>query len=438
MTSSVASRATGATLPSDRPAVRELLRLDPRRVAVLLVVLLWLRLVVELVVLSFTTEKRFVPVGQEGVTSESTQAVASVLLLATTALAAAVVATNLNAVTRVGIGRLALFLTPWLYLVCRDAYAGHLDSSAILFALVVLALAALNPGMAVLRTVGALTALTAIIALLMGIFFPETGILHDLTGEVREADKALLPGLGLLQGPFTSENNLAQYLALGLPAVFTLRSRWLRGVAIVLVLLAIGWSSSRGGLLTAGAVLVTGAVLWPLARLGWRRALHVTATTVVGLLAVVGTVLPFLPWPADAFTERGLIWQGSADAWVTQGELFGLGTQWFTEVGGTATTPLNDAAYHAHNQFLQLSVTGGLALVALATIWLAGMAFVTTHPGSPAQLPVALVLVAVVVSGFLEVPVGFVDRWQFWGVTAVPLAAAFFAAPRIWRWSDPR
>ena len=436
MTSSVAVRATGATLPSRRPAGRELLRVDPRRVAALLVVLMWLRLMVELILLSFTTDKRFVPVGQEAPTSPSARLAATILLLATTALAAAVVATNLNAVTRVGLGRLGLFLTPWLYLVCRDAYAGHLDKNTIVFALVILALAALNPGITVLRTVGVLTAVTAVIALALGIFYPETAILHDLTGDVRVSDKALLPSFGLLQGPFTSENNLAQYLALGLPAVFTLRSRWLCCLSTVFVLLAIAWSSSRGGILTAGAVLVSGAVFWSLAKVGWRQALNVAAIVLVGVLAVVGTVLPFLPWPPDAFTERGLIWQGSANAWLTQGEFFGLGTQWFNDVGGTVTTPLNAAAYHAHNQFLQLSVTGGLALVVLAALWLAGVTVVATHSDSPLQLPAALILVAVVVSGYLEVPVGFVDRWQFWGVTSVPLAAAFFAAPRIWHWGE--
>lgn len=404
----------------------------------LLVVLLWLRMIGELVVLSFTTEKRFVPVGQEAPTSASAHLVATALVLASTAFAAAVVAVNLNAITRVGLGRIGLFLSPWMYLLVRDAYAGHLDSTAILFALVVLALAALNAGLTVLRAVGVLTAITAALALSMGVFFPQAAILHDLTGEMRVSDKALFPNLGLLQGPFTSENNLAQYLALGLPAVLLVSRRWLRWASLVVVLVAIGWSSSRSGILTAGVVLAVAAVLGPLSRLGWRRTVHLTTAVVVGLLALVGTVLPFLPWPPEAFTERALIWQGSATAWSTHGELFGLGTQWFTEVGGTVTSPLNDAAYHAHNQFLQLSVTGGLALVAVATVWLTAVTFVTTHPGSPVQLPAALTVVAVVVSGYLEVPVGFVDRWQFWGVTAVPLAAAFFSADRIWRWGDLR
>ncbi|MDN4174569.1 hypothetical protein QWY28_16530 [Nocardioides sp. SOB77] len=411
-----------------------MLRVGPQRAASLLAVLLWLRLVGELLVLSFTTEKRFVPVGQEAPSNATAGAVATGLTVATIAVAGLLVLANLNAATRVGLGRVGLFLLPWLYLLCRDAYAGHVERNAVVFALIVLALAALNPGVALFRTLAALTVLTAVIALVLGIVAPETALLRETTGELRISDKALVPALGLLQGPFTSENNLAQYLALGLPSLVVLRRRAWRWTSVVLVLLAIGWSSSRSGLLTAGVVLAAGAVLAVLARRGWRRAVQLVALGLTACLAAVGAVLPFLPWPPEAFTERALIWQGTAGAWLSQDEVFGLGTQWFTEVGGTVTSPLNDAAYHAHNQFLQLGATGGLLLVVLASVWLLAVTLLATDAGSPAQLPAALTVLAVVVSGYLEVPVGFVDRWAFWVVTSVPLAAAYFSAPRVFRW----
>lgn len=434
MTDALEARASGS-LVAPPAGVREWLRFRSARVAVVLTVLLWLRTVADAVVLSLTTQKHFVGISDSALRTPAADLTAKVFTLLTLAVAGAVVVARVNDLTRVGVGRLGLFVLPWLYMLARDVYTGHFDPGpALAYILVVLALAVLDPGRAVLATVGVLSGLTAVLALGFGLFLPESGILHEATGEMRVSEKALFPGAGLLQGPFTSENTLAQCLVLGLPFLLFVRPRGLAGVLGLASGLALLWSSSRGGLLTAAVVLLVGAVLLVLVRAGLPRVVQVVAIGCVAVLSLVGAVLALLPWPREAFTERGLIWRGSADAWLGQNEWFGLGTQWFARVGQTASTPLNDAAHHAHNQFLHLGVTGGLVMVVLATVWLWSVVLVSTSPHSPMQAQAALYLVAVVVCGYLEVPVGFVDRWQYFSVTLVPLAVAYFGAPMQWRW----
>ena len=70
--------------------------------------------------------------------------------------------------------------------------------------------------------------LTAIIAIAFGFLLPDAGILREADGTMRSVDKAVFPSLGLLQGMFTSENNLGQYLAYGVAAVAMLPRWWLR------------------------------------------------------------------------------------------------------------------------------------------------------------------------------------------------------------------
>ena len=300
-----------------------------------------------------------------------------------------------------------------------------------LYLVVVLALAALRPSPRVLVTLGVLVVLTAFIAIGLGFFMPEAGLLRESGGVVRErTDKALLPGFGLLQGMFTSENNLGQYLSLGFAAVVLLPRWWLRLPGMAVVAFAIIWSSSRSSLLATGATLAVGAVVWVLAELGWRRTASFGARVAIGVSLLVMCVLPLLRWDNAAFTARGQIWNGSLEQWQSRSFLFGLGRGWYVQIAGTETSPLNTAAYHGHNQFVQWLVTGGVVLALVALAWLLVQGYVLTAPDRRYVPIAAMVIVAIAVGGFLEVPLGFVDRSVFWTVTVVPLTVLFFARPR--------
>jgi len=384
-----------------------------------LVVLVWLRLMANLVVLTFTTDKHFVAVGQAEPSSHLADLAGRLFLALALGWAAVVIIYRINELPRVGLWRITVFLAPWLVLLLRDAYDGHVGASAVPLLFIVAALAALRPGRPTLEALGVLVILTALIALVLGAAFPEAAILREADGTVREAAKALLPQLGLLEGQFTSENNLAQFLSLGLPFVLLVRPRWLAVVGVVLVGLALVWTSSRGGLITAGTVLVLALVLY--AARSWPAVLGAAAVCVW---------LPLHQWPDDAFTSRAGIWRISTQEWFTNADLFGFGSQWFETMARNATSSLNAAAYHGHNQFVQFGVTGGVLLVVVAACWLLALALVSLRPSAPEQRTAGLLLVAIVVSSFFEVPLGFVDRWSFWSVTLVPLAIVFFGPTR--------
>ncbi|UDY25433.1 O-antigen ligase family protein [Nocardioides sp. Kera G14] len=419
-------RASVSAVTSD-PA--RLMQFTTDRVAVILIVLLWLRLVGNLLVISLTTDKRYADVG-EATVSAPAELTSRAFLALFMAIAAAAVIFRMNEIPQVGLWRLALFLTPWLYLLARDAYAGDLGSSAVPMALLVLAMAALRPGRVALETVGVLVVITAVMCLALGLLMPAAGILHEANGAVRQASKALFPSLGLLEGIFTAENNLAQYMALGIPTVLMIRPRWLAFVCLVPVLAALAWSSSRGGLITALAVLSSAGLLWLVLQTLGRRAVSLVSLALTAVSIAVCVWLPLQPWQDDTFTARAGIWRVSVHAWLTRGDLFGFGSTWYDDQATTTTSSLIDAAYHGHNQFVQIGVTGGVVFVFVMAVWLACLQVVSTRDDAPFQITAALTLVAVVVNGFFEVPLAFVDRWAFWTVTLVPMAVLFFAPER--------
>lgn len=399
--------------------------------ASLLIVLLWCRAVGSLIVLSLTAEKSFVAIGQDEVTSRAANLASQAFFLLALALAVGIVLFRINDITRPGLGRILLVLAPWLWMVTRDAYSGSASADSVLYVVVVLALAALRPSPRVLVALGVLVVVTAIIAMGFGYFMADAGLLREPDGAVRERrDKAILPGLGLLQGMFTSENNLGQYLSLGTAAVLMLPKWWLRLPGLACVLFAIVWSSSRSSLLAVGAVLATGLVVWFLTELGWRRTASLAARVAIGGAVLVMCVLPLLRWDNSAFTARGQIWNGSLEQWESRAFLFGLGRDWYTQIAGTETSPLNAAAYHGHNQFVQWLVTGGVVLALIALAWLLVQGWVITAANRRYVAIAAMIIVGIAVGGFLEVPLGFVDRSAFWTVTLVPLTMLFFARGR--------
>jgi O-antigen ligase len=409
---------------------RSLLAVTGDTAAIVLIVLLWCRAVGSLIVLSLTAEKTFVAIGDDEVTSAAASLTSQVFFVLVVALCAAIVLFRINDVPRPGLWRIAVVLAPWLWMLTRDAYAGTASADSLLYVFVVLALAALRPSPRVLIALGVLVAATALLALAFGWFLPEAGILRESTGETRISDKATMPELGLLQGMFTSENNLAQYLTLGLPAVALLPRWWLRLPAFGALVFAVYWSSSRGAMTAAGATLAVGALVWTVRELSSRRIAALVARVCAGAAVAVLVSLPLLGWDDAAFTERGGIWNGSLSEWMQRSPLFGFGAGWYREIAGTETSPLNAAAYHGHNQLVQWLATGGIVLAVLAVGALTALAWDITRPDSRYLVIAAMSITAIAVSGFLEVPLGYVDRSMFWTVWLVPLVVLFFARPR--------
>jgi O-antigen ligase len=232
---------------------------------------------------------------------------------------------------------------------------------------------------------------------------------------------------------FTAENVLGLYLSMGMAAVAMLPRWWLRLPGFAIVGFAISWSSARNSMFAAGLVLLLGGVVWALTEFGRRRAASAVARlAAVGAVVMMCTLplsgwLSLSEWDDEAYTGRGVIWNGSLSEWSSRSLLFGLGRDWYERVARSETSPLASGAFQGHNQFVQWLTTGGILLAFIAVAWLLVQAFAITVPASR-YLPIAAMLVTgMAVSGWLEVPMGFIDNSVFWTVTVVPLTVLFLA-----------
>ncbi|WP_422742554.1 O-antigen ligase family protein [Mycobacterium sp. WMMD1722] len=403
--------------------------------AVLLIGFMWCRTIGSFIALSLTAEKVFVPVGADPIWPAAANIVSKLFYLLAVGLAVLVILFRLNDITRPGLWRLAVLLAPWLYILTRDVYnGGQPTPESVLYLVVMLALAALRPHPRVLIALGALVVLTAFIAIALGFILPDAGRVHDAQGALLERpDKAVFPSLGLLQGMFTAENSLGVYLAVGVAAVAMIPRPWLRLAGLAIVGFALAWSSARNSMFAAGFMLMLGSALWAMAQFGWQRAASAVARLATGAVVVMMCALPlsgwlfFGGWDDEAYTGRGVIWNGSLTEWSSRAFWFGGGRDWYERIVESDTSTLISGAYSGHNEFVHLVATGGFILAFLAVGSLVAQTYATTLPGSR-YLPIAAMLVlGIAISGWLEVPLRYVDGSVYWTVTVVPLAVLFLA-----------
>ncbi|WP_460772540.1 O-antigen ligase family protein [Microbacterium sp. GXF7504] len=405
--------------------------ISPDAAAVVIIVLLWVRSVGQLIALSLTVDKVSQGVGEEAASSALSSAVSQGAYVALLAVCGVAVLFHLNDITRPGLWRIAVMLVPWLWQLTRGAYAGQVAPDALLYPLLVLALAALRPRPRVLAAVGVLVGLTAIVAVVLGFVAPDAGIVREADGTERvRSDKALFPSLGLLQGMFTSENTLAGFLVLGVASILLVRPLWLRLLLLAGTAFAIAWSSSRGGLITLAVVAVVGLVIAGLRLYERMRAASLLARLGAAGALAVAAALPFLGWDDDAFSVRGVIWNVSLEQWTEHALWFGLDAEWYTRMALTETSPLHAGAVHAHNDVLQMLVTGGLVLGVLFIAWFCVIGYDITRVGTPLLTVAAMLLIAIATSGALEVVSGFVTGSRQWVGGLVPLCVLFFAPKR--------
>jgi O-antigen ligase len=208
---------------------------------------------------------------------------------------------------------------------------------------------------------------------------------------------------------------------------------WLLGAA---VLAALVWTASRSSLAAALAALGCAAALRLLP-----QGLRVAAAT-GALLVSVGTVvaLPLVTSAPTAFSNRGLIWNLSL-ATVETSPLTGHGAAYYSTVG-QYVNPLPRTAYHGHNEFVHVLVTGGVAYLVLLGVLLAvavvhALRHLNTAPDTELDTgqiggtlyPVTQI-VALAVSCTLEVSFGVVDRSFLLAVTVLPMAWIVLAPGR--------
>lgn len=397
--------------------------------AVALMILMWSFVVLPMMFSAFTVPQGLAEVGAQ---QSGSTPIYRLTFLALFGFGAVVIVLRITHMFDAGFYRFVVILAPWAFMVVRDLYNGDAGSQAFLYPVLVVAIAVLRPHPRVLVVLAWLVGLTACICIMLGVLWPSVGLMQtvDSSGAVldRTDDKALFPSLGLLKGMFSSENNMAQFLVLGLPFILLIRTFWGKALVSTLVGFAVLWSSSRNAL--AGFVLILVAAIL----LHFVRDIEVRAWAArMGVLAsgLLLALLPFLNWPDDAFTDRGGIWRESLNHWLDGRFWFGAGSDWYLSVGQFSTSPVIQAAFHAHNQTVQLFVTGGVVYALLFAVMLVTIARELLSVQSPFILLSSLAMVSLFVTGLFEVPFGVVDRVAFWPVTLLPLSILFFRDTRF-------
>ncbi len=349
-----------------------------------------------------------------------------VLIVCVTIASAAVVVRWLDDLIAAGLGRVLVMVVPSVYVTFRNLYSGVIDFHGVTVIVVTLAIAAAKPRGSVVRIVGPLMAITAVAAILLGFFRPDLAISQNDAGEMTVRDeKEVFPGLGLLIGMFPHENPMGQVLALSLPFLLLIERRWVRFSMMGVIGFALLWTSARGSLFTAALLLVLMVVL-PRIRLRRLRTWIERLTFAGAVLLCAG-----LPWilrpPDEGFSDRGQIWRAATQEWWNSDyRLFGLGVNWFTDVGEESSSRLIASAVTGHNQIVHLAVTGGLTLLVLALLQTGFFAWATTRTYSRYDVLATLVITGMWINGCLEISFGYVDDVLLWPVTFPVLAALLF------------
>lgn len=320
------------------------------------------------------------------------------------------------------LGAAPLLVAPAIYMVCRDFADEILRPVPFVFVLLVMAFMTLRAPMELyLRLTAVLVVIVAIASLLLGSLSPVIGLRTDIASEILRVDKEVLQGMGLLKGPFGSENNLGNYLVLGLPFVILFRSRLAVYGSFIVVGSALLWTSSRSSL--AGAFVILTMIV-----LGQRLRGH-GYMVILSVIAVLGVLLPFVPQDEMSFSGRGAIWAGLVSTLGFPYGLLGRGTLAFDRLSADAQTYINSAAIQGHNQALHLLVVGGATLFFLTAAMLWRVALTASRLEGEIGVAARAWLMALFTVGILEVPLGFSDRATFWPVVLVPLAVLL--APRL-------
>ncbi|WP_421732512.1 O-antigen ligase family protein [Cellulomonas sp.] len=399
---------------------RALDALRDRRDAVL-VVGVWLAAVLPQLAVLLTEGRGFQPV-TEGTdeTSSLVDGLTTVCNAGLLALCAVLVVLGLRTAPWRRWPLLALLLLPWVVVMAAALVAGSRPPvMTVLYPAVVVAAWVVRISWRAVPVLGWLTAATAALSIVAGLVVPNLARYQDYEG----ADAEKSGPLGILAGLLPSGNNLGLALAVGIPSVLALRGAS-RLVAGALVLVALGWSYSRGAWLAAVVVLVAAAVLALVpAR---RRAL--VAGLGMGAVALVAVVLPLVTTSATAMANRGGYWIAGRDEWA-DAPVLGQGWDFYDRLAGSADD-LGGYAYHAHNQLMQLLVTGGVVLVVVVGALLVVGAVRAVRAASVGDLWPTLTVTAIVAAGIVEVPYGVVDRTMFWPYVLVPLCVVLLGAPR--------
>jgi O-antigen ligase len=397
--------------------------LRQRRQTKLLVLIGWSAIVLPQVVQSLTAPKRraSVEAAAAGLTHLASLARLG-LTLALICFAGWVVISSARSMLKLRLLPLIVLLAPWVYLVIRDWYVtGRPAKEALLVPLVILALWALQPRMAWLSTLGYLTVAAALVSIVMGLVDPSSAIYHSAQDDIVNVDKQILPG-GMLIGFLTQPNSLAKFIVLGLPAVFLIQRVGIRAIGLGVCAFALVWTASRTSMFAGLVACVMYGVLALVKSKASRRVLSALG---IAISMAVAAIIPFVVSSPTAFTNRGLIWQGSLPYWHAA-PWFGQGADFYGELGRTSAA-IAGAAFHAHNQVVQFLVTGGIFYVVVAGAMLWFVAVYAVRQIGVGSMFGVVYMVTLAGTFAMEIPFPTVDNTTMIPVALIPLGLIAFS-----------
>ncbi len=214
--------------------------------------------------------------------------------------------------------------------------------------------------------------------------------------------KAIL-GQRLLAGFLSSENSLGMSLAAGLPFTLAAYSGWRRWFFLTTTEAALILSASRTSILASCVVLTVAALRTLLGAPASRRI----AVSIAAVLFGATILVPSLA-AGDSFTNRGTIWQISAQSWEPGGML-GQGPYAFSRLTNLSTDLSSAMGYlivHGHNTYITTRTCAGLlGVVAMAILFLRILRKCSqAFPISPTPMYFMLALLTL---GVLETPLRF-------------------------------
>lgn len=316
---------------------------------------------------TFTQNKWNSTVSEEGETSGMVRAL-KLLLIVVLLIWAAVSVTGVVRRRTAGnrVSALLIALLPFTVWHLSSIASGTMPSpSSLAIPLVLLIGWALAPRLETWAVLGHATAALAAVSMLMAAFVPFKGILIESDGYISSPDKSLIFG-SLLVGPYPHSNALGSSLVMGLIGVLAVKKLWLRYSYLVIVGVALVWTSSRTAYYALVVIIIFAAARWIFR--GKLREI-VFALGLIGV-TLIALALPLWHWRDTAFSARGAIWKAVREGWE-QSPFIGNGQGWF-QVLWEYENGLVPYAHNGHNQFAQVLVTGGivgiLALLALLAL----------------------------------------------------------------------
>lgn len=421
----------------------------------LLVAAVALGYLVPLTVESFVHPKGFRPITDAPPAPDPTLELVTLLGNALMlAACAGVVLLRLGRVRRL-LGPVLALLAAWAVGVAGLLAAGSsVSRGVVIFPAVCAAVAVLRAGGAIVRALGWTVLALVAVSVVMAVATPDAG-LYFL--EANQRDEKFVWDHGILVGPYRTGNNLGLVLAVGLPFVLALPGRALRVAGTAVTALALAWTFSRTSIGAAVVGVAVAAVLAGLPRLtgarggglhrpgalgaphpssalgglhpssalggqgaaGTARLRGALAAAGLAVLGLAVLALPVVTRDPTSFNNRAGFWHEGLEAW-RQRPLLGWGADYYARLARSEEN-LGGFAYHAHNEAVQLLVTGGVVLLGLVLAAVVVASVTAVRLAAAGVVWPAAFLAAFLVSAAVEVPLGVVDRGMFYPAVLVPL-----------------